>query len=265
MQERYSHGYDDSVLNSYRSRSAANSAAYLLPHLQADMRLLDVGCGPGSISADFADVLAQGQVNAVDVSPESIAAAQAMYARDNLQFETASAYALPFADASFDVVHAHQVLQHLADPERALREMVRVLKPNGILAVRDTAYNSMTWQPATPALQQWLDVYQAIATHSGGNPNIGPELQRLCEAVGFTDIVTSTSPWHYHAANGSAQWWGEMWSVRVLKSDFSKLAQEQGLLTDASLQQLSHGWQTWATLPNAEFTMTHHQILARKA
>ena len=56
-----------------------------------------------------------------------------------------------------------------------------------------------------------------------------------------------------------------MWSVRVLKSDFGKLAQEQGLLTEASLQQLSHGWQAWATLPNAEFTMTHHQILARKA
>ena len=163
------------------------------------------------------------------------------------------------------MVHAHQVLQHLADPERALREMARVLKPNGILAVRDTAYNSMTWQPATPALQQWLDVYQAIAIHSGGNPNIGPELQRLCEAAGLADIVTSTSPWHYHAANGSAQWWGEMWSVRALKSDFGKLALEQGLLTEASLQQLSHGWQTWATLPNAEFTMTHHQILARKA
>ena len=264
MNERYSHGYDASVLNSYRSRSAANSAAYLLPHLQADMRLLDVGCGPGSISVDFADALPQGQVIAVDVSPVSIQAAAAAHVRENLHFQTASVYALPFADASFEVVHAHQVLQHLADPERALREMARVLKPSGILAVRDTAYNSMTWQPAMPELQQWMDVYQAIAQRNGGHPNIGPDLAELCREAGFTSIETSTADWHYHAGNGSAAWWGKVWSERALKSEYYQQALDYGLLNEAELHAISRAWLAWSALPDAEFTMTHHQVLARK-
>src|SRR5262245_33426749 len=58
----YIHGHHQSVLRSHRSRTAANSDAYLLPHLQAGMTVLDVGCGPGTITCDLADVVAPGQV-----------------------------------------------------------------------------------------------------------------------------------------------------------------------------------------------------------
>ena len=51
--DRYTHGHHESVLRSHRWRTAANSCAYLLPHLRPDMSLLDVGCGPGTITADL--------------------------------------------------------------------------------------------------------------------------------------------------------------------------------------------------------------------
>jgi ubiquinone/menaquinone biosynthesis C-methylase UbiE len=69
---------------------------------------------------------------------------------DNLEFRVGDAYALDFPDDSFDVVHAHQVLQHLTDPVAALTEMRRVCRPGGIVAARDADYAAMTWHPANP-------------------------------------------------------------------------------------------------------------------
>ena len=72
-------------------------------------------------------------------------------------------HALDFPDHTFDVVHAHQVLQHVADPVTALREMRRVTKPGGVIAVRDSDYAAFTWFPELPALDEWLALYQKVA------------------------------------------------------------------------------------------------------
>src|SRR5690606_3253578 len=98
---------------------------YLLPQIEAGQSLLDVGCGPGNLTIDLANRVAPGKVVGVDLSEvvledarRDAAAAQVT----NVEFQVADAYELPFEDDSFDVVHAHQVLQHLSDPIRALRE-----------------------------------------------------------------------------------------------------------------------------------------------
>src|ERR1700749_4983282 len=125
----YIHGHHESVLRSHTWRTAQNSAAYLLPHLRPGQTLLDVGCGPGTITADLAALVAPGRVVAVDREPAILqqAAAHAADAgvADRIEFAVADVHALDFPDDTFDVVHAHQVLQHLTDPVRALREMPR--------------------------------------------------------------------------------------------------------------------------------------------
>ena len=159
----YTHGHHESVLRSHRWRDAENSAAYLLPHLRATDELLDVGCGPGTITIDLARRLGSGRVVGVDRSAEVVEIARAAAAgtvatagpetpppagppgeAPGARFEVADCYALPFADASFDVVHAHQVLQHLDRPVDALAEMRRVCRPGGIVAARDSDYSAMT-------------------------------------------------------------------------------------------------------------------------
>src|SRR3954454_3360646 len=120
----YTHGHDEPVLRSHRWRTAANSCAYLLPHLRPEMSLLDVRCGPGTITHDLAAVVAK--VTAVEVSDSVVALARAGLGRRNGGFVVSDVHELGFADGSFDVVHAHQVLQHVADPVAALREMRRV-------------------------------------------------------------------------------------------------------------------------------------------
>src|SRR5690606_30417431 len=129
---RYTHGHEPSALASHSARTAANSAAYLLPHLRPGMQLIDIGCGPGPITLDLAALLAPGKVIGLEKVEAPLVAARAEAAArgdTTTVFLTGDALSLPFDDATFDVVHAHQVLQHLTDPVTALREMMRVCKP----------------------------------------------------------------------------------------------------------------------------------------
>src|SRR5579875_3422860 len=113
----YTHGHHESVLRSHRQRTAENSAGYLLPYLRSGMSLLDVGCGPGTITIDLAARVAPGHVTAVDATDEALEVARAEARAGNVSnvaFALADVHALEFPDGTFDVVHAHQVLQHVA-------------------------------------------------------------------------------------------------------------------------------------------------------
>ena len=152
---RYTHGHGAAVLSAHSRRGAEDSAAYLLGRLRAGMDLLDVGCGPATITADLAEHVAPGRVVGLDAAPGALEAARATLAERGLsgqvELTTGDVMALPFDDDSFDVVHAHQVLQHLGDPVGALTEMRRVARPGGIVAVRDAVYSAMSWFPRPEA------------------------------------------------------------------------------------------------------------------
>jgi ubiquinone/menaquinone biosynthesis C-methylase UbiE len=124
--ETYTHGHSEAVLRSHRWRTAENSAAYLLPRLARGSRVFDVGCRPGTITADLAERVMPGSVVGIDTCAEVVAAAVRDHTAPNLSFRTADVYGLDDPEGSFDLVHAHQVLQHLADPAAALVEMRRV-------------------------------------------------------------------------------------------------------------------------------------------
>src|ERR1700735_1316933 len=169
----YTHGHHESVLRGHRRRTAEDSAAYLLPQLKPGLCVLDVGCGPGTITADLAARVAPGSVTAVDQVADVLGVASAEVQQRNLSnvsFATADVHNLDYPDDTFDVVHAHQVLQHVTDPVRALREMRRVCAPGGIVAARDADYAGFIWWPRLPELDFWLDIYQQAARANRGEP-----------------------------------------------------------------------------------------------
>lgn len=181
---------------------------------------------------------------------------------ENLTLLQGSVYELPLSNCSVDVVYAHQVMQHLSDVPQALEEIKRVLKPGGVVALRDTDYSGMTWLPANNHLQQWRNLYQKIAQQNGGNPNIGPQLSVFCEDTGLIDVTNSTSDWHYQGE--SALWWGRVWQTRVLASDYYIQALAYQLADEEQLKQLSKAWREWGEMSDAQFTMTHHEVMAKK-
>lgn len=264
MDDTYTHGHHASVLRSHTWRTAANSAGYLLPHLRAGHRVLDVGCGPGTITADLADRVAPGPVLGIDRSPDVIATAQATVGdRTNLEFAPGDLYALDHPDGAFDVVHAHQVLQHVTDPVAALREMRRVLAPGGVLAARDSVYAAFWWAPDEPRLDRWLALYHQVTQHNQAESNAGRYLLAWARAAGFDDIEYTSSTWTVAGPDDRA-WWGGLWAERVTSSAFADQAVGYGLATPADLADLADGFRAWAAAPDALWVLPHGEILAHR-
>jgi len=262
---RYTHGHHDSVLRSHRWRTVENSAAYLLPCLRPGLDVLDVGCGPGTITVDLARRVGTGQVVGVDNVDEVLTVARAAAERDgisNARFAVGDAYDLDFDDGSFDIVHAHQVLQHLSDPVRALVEMGRVCRHGGILAARDGDYGSFTWYPADPRLDLWLDIYDRVARHNGGEPDGGRRLVAWARAAGFSDVAATASAWCFSDAD-DRHWWGDLWADRMTESALGMRAVELGLTDTDGLGEMAAAWRRWAEDPDGWFAMVHGEIVCR--
>ncbi|MFI0796974.1 class I SAM-dependent methyltransferase [Micromonospora rubida] len=264
----YTHGHHESVLRSHRWRTAANSAGHLLPVLRPGLTVLDVGCGPGTITADLAALVAApdgtGRVTAVEITPGALELARAEIGarrQGNVDFAVGDVHALPFPDDSFDIVHAHQVLQHVGDPVRALRELRRVCRPGGHIAVRDSDYGAFTWHPRRPALDEWLALYQRLARANGGEPDAGRRLLSWAHAAGLTDVTATSSTWCFATPQDRA-WWGDLWADRVVDSALGHQALAAGVDPEA-LARIAAGWRAWAAEPDGWLSILHGELLAR--
>lgn len=263
----YLHGHHDSVLRSHRWRTAENSAAYLLPHLRPGQRVLDAGCGPGTITADLAARVAPGEVVGLDrsavVLEEARATADARGAT-NATFVVGDLYRLPYPDASFDVVHAHQVLQHLSGPASALRELVRVARPGGVVGVRDSDYGAMAWHPANPGLDRWRELYRTVARSLGAEPDAGRHLLSWALAAGLPrERLTSTAGTWCYSSEQERRWWGELWAQRCVSSDFAQQALATRMTSSDELEHLAASWRRWAQTPDGWFVVVHGEILVQ--
>lgn len=268
MPDAYSHGHHESVLRSHVWRTAQNSAGYLLPRLEAGLDLLDVGCGPGTITCDLGALVHPGRVVGIDASEDVIeeakrVGADRVAAAERVTFMSGNVYDLEFDDATFDVVHAHQVLQHLSDPVRGLRSMRRVMRPRGLLAVRDSDYGSFAWAPVDPLLDRWMGLYHQISVRNGGEADAGRYLFGWVQQAGFVDVTATSSTWTF-ADPESRTWWGGLWADRVVQSSFAEQAVAYGLSDRTELESMASAWRRWARQPDGFFAVMHAEVLARK-
>src|SRR3954447_26887015 len=262
--DTYTHGHADAVLQSHRWRTVENSAAYLAPHLRPGQELLDVGCGPGTITVDLAARVAPGRVVGIDVSPAPLDEARAAADRAgvDVEFAVGDVYALAAPDDSVDVVHAHQVLQHLTDPVAALREMARVCRAGGVIAVRDVDYGNISWFPEERALHRWLALYDQVMRRNGGEPRAGRRLLSWAHAAGLHDVEPSAGAWCCGTPE-DRRWWARSWADRLTASTFTEQALEQGFATRAELEEIAAAWLRWAAEDEGWFAMLHGELLIR--
>jgi len=264
----YTSGHHESVVRSHSWRTAANSAGYLLSTLHPDMKILDVGCGPGTITADLAALVPDGDVTGMDPEAKILEQAHANASSRglrNIHFEPGEVHALPYSDDTFDVVHAHQVLQHCGEPVKAIIEMRRILKPDGILAAREVDMSVNQWYPEYPAFDEWLKIYMRVARANGGDPMAGRKLHAWAHEAGFerSRIAQSASTWSF-STREERIFWGAMWADRLVQSAFAQQAVDGGHATAGELRHLSEAWSRWCAEPDGRFVVVHGEILCCK-
>jgi SAM-dependent methyltransferase len=258
---RYTHGHAEPVLRSHRWRTLDNSAAHLIPYLADGQDVLDVGCGPATITIDLARRYPDSRVLGIDPATAVIDGVTDL--PDNCEVRVGDLFDGSLPDDAFDVVHAHQVLQHLDDPVAALREMRRVCRPGGVIAVRDADYAAMTWAPADPLLDRWLDAYRTVHRTNGHEPDAGRHLLGWALQAGFTDVTPSASAWCF-ATRADRSWWADTWADRVTAAE-SLLSQHLRAAGhgDADLAAMAQAWRQWATKDHGWFAVLHGEVVAR--
>ncbi|HCV00955.1 MAG: SAM-dependent methyltransferase [Dehalococcoidia bacterium] len=260
--ETYTHGHHPSVVTQHSRRTAEEAARFLLPKLQPGMNLLDVGCGPGSITAGLAKYVDPGNVIGIDADSGVLETARDLnHGVSNLRFAEGDVYALPFEDDSFDVAYAHQLMQHLGDPAAALREMGRVVRSGGFVAARDSDYQTMICHPRTEEIEEWRALYTEVVRRNGADANAGRRIPAWFNHAGFNQIEVSTT---VAMMRDSAELlnWGDSWAERVTNSKLADQALAYGLANQSDLERIATGWRDWARNEEALFLFVHVEGLA---
>jgi SAM-dependent methyltransferase len=190
--ERYTLGYDASALAFVSRRTLESHGAFFLEHLQPGMQVLDVGCGPGSITVGIASRIGDGRAIGVDMSDSQVRLAEQMAAErgvSNASFQTGSVYGLPFGDAQFDALFSHALIEHLKEPVRAMRECLRVLKPGGVMGVATPDWSGFLFGPPSPALNAAVKAFEALQVGNGGDVNVGRKLSQFAADAGFEGVT----------------------------------------------------------------------------
>lgn len=250
--ESYTPGYSSNASQFMANRRAETHAAFFLPYLQPGFDLLDCGCGPGTITAGLALAVVPGRVVGIDVGESQIALATAHAARQGLhrtEFKVGNVYQLPFDEAAFDAVFAHAVFEHLSDPIRALREIRRVLKPEGVVGVCSPDWGGFLISPAPPALEEAITFYKQLQTQNGGNPNAGRELGALLREAGFARIKVTASYECYENRQAIA----EYLALRIEAAPIVDGATKLGKVDDSQIAEMVAALRAWSKHPDSLF------------
>lgn len=232
--ERYTPGHSASSVDFMAARRAETHAAFFLPRLTPGQALLDLGCGPGTITAGLAAVVAPGPVLGVDQGAAQLAGARELATRTglaNVRFEEASCYDLPLADASVDRVFSHALFEHLAEPARALAEIRRVLRPGGVVGLRSPDWGGFL---LSPPLDATVTAYTGLQEANGGDPLAGRRLGPYLTESGFTEVRADARYERYPSPAGIADY----------------LATQ---LAEAGEDTHAEALRTWAREPHAMF------------
>ena len=267
QQAKYIHGHHESVLRSHTVRTAANSVAYLLPHIQPHMEILDIGCGPGTITVDLAKLVPQGHARGLEPVAEPLEHARSIAAKanvSNVDFVIGDANALDFPDGTFDIVHTHQVLQHVEDPVGILKEMKRVAKPGGLVASSASDWGGFIVFPEVNGMKEFIDLFPKVSKHNGGEQEAGRRLARWAHDAGFGwhQITPTASTWCYSTPDERA-WWSGLWADRILASSFGTTAVESGLATQEMLELCAQAWNAWGSRDDGWFAFLKGEIICR--
>lgn len=268
----YAFGHHSAVLSSHQWRTVENSAAYVIPYLRPSAELLDIGCGPGTITLDFASRLSEGHVTGLDIGASVIDQAKSSAKEQgitNVNFITGNIFDLEacgLEGKSFDIVHAHQTITHIPDRLGALKAMRGLLRPGGILAIRDADLSSFRHNPHFPEIDRYHQILSEYVSGAGGHPAGARELLSLAMAAGFArdEIKLSLGTWCY-STEEERRWWANTHARRLTDTGMRQHAKNFSNATDDDIERIAAGWRKWAECEDGVWAAMHFEIVAERS
>ena len=262
----YTLGFGRGWLEALRQNTAEAQAAYLLPRLRPGMRVLDVGCGPGTISTGLARAVAPGEVHGVDMEASQVELARSVAEAEgveNAHFRVADAVALPFEDGSFDAVHFHNVLVHVPDTGAALAEAKRVLKPGGVIGCREIVPGSCFAHPTFGVLGQTWETMADLLAADDGHPLMGRELKTHLAEAGFANARITFSFTVYGAPEEVVSMHRFM-RESVASQELEDAAVKYGAATREMYERIRAAYDRWREDPGAMLGFAYGEAVAEK-
>lgn len=191
---------DEQATKIFDDRSLANDYKNLKSILKPRMKVLDVGCGTGSISKDIANIVGEnGKVTGIDNTEIFILSGRESYQNvTNLELIHIDLFDF-HPEEKFDLIISARVLQWLSNPKEALLKMKSLLKPNGQISILDYDHTNLDWNPAPPeSMQVFYDTFLKWRQDAGMNNRIAEDLPSLLQETGFHSIEKINSDEFYN-------------------------------------------------------------------
>lgn len=270
MSSKTNYAFDHSAntLASHETRTVQNTSSYLIPYLKPGLRILDVGCGPGTITVSIAKLVRDGHITGLETASEIVGKAKALAEKEgvlNADFTIGDATTLPFPDDTFDLAYTHQVLLHVSKPVEVLREMRRVVKPGGLVCAREAEMESWIVYPESAQILQSRAVTSEIIAASGGMQATGRNLHVRAREAGFQDedVKRGASAWLCTEPD-ERQSTGHAWARRFVESEIATKALDLGIRTREQLESYSKAWKQWADHGDGWLAFISGEIVCRK-
>jgi len=270
-------GHSNCTVATHQLRTAESEATFLLPHINKKDHILDVGCGPGTITTGFAEYASEGTIVGIDISTDVLQKAKTLAAEANIPTQGPGSVVfkegnileglVAYPDDTFDIVFSAHVFGHLLPspdlPLRALTEMRRVLKPGGILASRDMAATHF-YPPSLDIDRLW--VRNLSRGLSKGTPPIDPPgtiMPALYRSVGFDKVRIGAGTTVYSGSE-TRKWLAWRATGQLQKGDPFRQSWLDAGISEDEIQQTLLAVEKWAETEDAWFASMQCEMLAWK-
>jgi SAM-dependent methyltransferase len=244
------------------ARTLANSHPTLLEHLRPGVSVLDVGCGPGTLTAEIARRVRPGAVVGMDTSHAMIRAAEAAVSEPNVAFYVGDITASEW-NAEFDLALATRTLQWIRDPARAAARMARAVDVGGRAIVRDYDHRRTSWSDAPAEWQHFHAAFLAWRESLGLDNAIGERAGPLLEAAGLVGVQVTRHV--TRVVSGSSAFFRTAGLWRVLADAHGPKMAAAGFATDDECRSAIDAYTRWMQTPDVTYTAYEACAVARRA
>ena len=259
----YTMGFNDALIEVFSQGNVEISAAYLRPHLKPGLNVLDVGCGPGTISAGLAQIVAPGELHGVDMEESQVELARSVAEANgtkNAFFHVGDALALPFEDDFFDVAHFHNTLMFIPDTLGVLAEIKRVLKPGGVIGLREMIVDSSFTYPDYGILGDSWEIFEDIVAADEGHPQMGKEMKGHILGAGFTDVQFTATMRIYSTPEEIELIYGLI-SKWFFSDEIMEAAIKYSASSEEKFDRMRNSYDKWRVEPGAYFVVAFGEVI----